>query len=189
MAPPTAPGPIVLDSEPSRWPKVIGIIAIVLGALGALGNAMGLLQPFLLDVMGAAAPPQAQGQMQAQIAVTRAWLPYTMTLSAIQAALAILLLVAGVLLISRSRAAPLWMMIWAVLKLIAAVVSAFIGHRVQADTMEAMRAAGTMPTLPGMRAFAVFGLVLAIMWGCAFPAFTLVWLSLASVRREVRTWA
>ncbi len=183
-APPTTPAPIA--AEPSHWPTPIGVIAIVLGALGFLGGAANLLQPLILDFVAAAMPDQ----MKAQMDVTRRWMPTTMTLNAFQSLLALLLLVAGVMVLRRRPAGATLAVTWAILKMIVAVAASYVGYLVQGETMKAIAEAGQSP--PGFAAFsgplAILGLALGLLWGWAFPVFMLIWFARRPIRREVAAW-
>lgn len=187
LTPPTEPGRIPARSGGPAWARVIGIISIVLGSLGALGgawNAIGAaLAPAFMGWM-----PQDDAAFQAMQAAMRKWMPWQVAVGVA------LFLVAGVLLASgvgmvkcrgwSVRAA--W--VWIVLKVLAVTGSAVVTGLHQRDQMQAMAQAGTpMPT--GMAGgMALASAILYWLWGMVYPAFLCVWLARPSIRKRTRDW-
>src|SRR5688572_13867048 len=105
-APPTTPGPIAMGQGHPAWPTPVGVISIVFGVLGGLSYAIQVISPLFMQAIQAGMPPEIRDQMEAQNAVTRRWLPFTISIAAGQLALAILLVACGVLILKRRRAGP-----------------------------------------------------------------------------------
>jgi hypothetical protein len=196
--PPTAPGPLPVYTAPSKWPTVIGVIAIVFGVFGALGGVWGALSPLFIDmVFGSTAtplPPQAAAQLEIQ----REWAGWTVGLSIAGGLLAVLLLIAGIGLTMRRAWCAGTARTWAWLKIAFAFVNTYVAYRVATETMPlALKAAGgtaTAPALPpaAVAAFtdvvAVISVVFGLAWGLALPVFVLIWFGRSKIRAEMSTW-
>ncbi|UCD29964.1 MAG: hypothetical protein JSV03_05675, partial [Planctomycetota bacterium] len=95
--PPTVPGEMVMPAPTSTWPTVVGIIAIVLGALGILGGIWGavfsLFGPITIMPM-----PQSQTMFEEAMRDSIVW---AMVSGLLGMGAAILLLVAGIGVVKR----------------------------------------------------------------------------------------
>ena len=135
--PPMPPAPA---RAPSAWPTVIGIIGIVFGSLAAIGGCFGagmtlLLEPLLTSLQGAM--PEDQ-----QVTGTEGLLQYTPWLvgaSLAGSAVAIVLLVGGVMLTRRRSAAVKVLVTWAVLKMLYALPYNWISYKVNVANLEQMQ--------------------------------------------------
>jgi len=190
--PQTQPAELVVPPTPTSWPTVIGVIAIVLGALGALGGLWGAISPWFTDLI-AARLPEAQRET---LEITQKWRGWTISVSLVSLALAILLLVAGIGLVKRRSRARQTCTTWAVLRMPFVVVSTGVGYRIAQETLEVTARHST--SAPGMapltaQHFAelgtMFGLALGLLWGLALPVFLLIWFARRKVRDEVAGWA
>lgn len=191
--PPTEPfGYVPIASRPS-WPKVIGIISIVLGSLGTLQGCSTALSPFFLpfaaDFMRAM-PPQAQNPGVDSLTVAQKWLPWTVTQGLLSLAVAILLLVSGIGLLQRRPWGVSASRVWAVIKILLAAFVGVLTYYIVGDQVEAMRNAPNMPPMPqGFFAFiGIWSTVLGLLLGWAYPVFMLIWLGRRTVCEECRLW-
>ena len=128
---------------------------------------------------------------RATIEVMRRWATWTVVVSLLSAAVAILLLAAGIGLVQRRRWSPRVFTIWAPLKIVLAIASTVVGWAIQQETMEAMRTQvpGMGALGPGtMESFASVGAVFALLWGCALPVFVLIWFARGSIKAQVAEW-
>lgn len=172
--PQVAPQYIDLPDDPPAWPKVIGIISIVLGSLGLLcngcGGAMLVATPYLLQMgeeqFGPA--PDVLKPPMAQIAL----LPIALIMS-------ILLLVAGISLVRRKAAARLMHLVYAVVTLINTGIGAVIGMGTL-QKLAAWKAANASDQWAGQINMGqqYFTFAFAIALGLAYPAFLLIWFGL-----------
>ena len=200
--PPTAPGELALPpgelALPQRrsvWPVVIGIIALVVGALGLWSNAWQAVLPFLMSPMfeSSGNMPNQQGpnpgEMFAAMAKYKYW---QLATSGLASVLSLWLLVTGIVLLTRHRAAWGLGISWAVLKIPAVAAGVCLGYLAQQAQFQALPAGTNTPApafLGGMMtgmaaAFGCFGLVC----GWALPVFVLIWFSLPTVRADVAGW-
>ncbi len=186
LAPPTEPGhrgPVA--PRTAAWPTVLGILGIMLGALGAvvyLLNAvlMAFFAPWLAGLGG-------QGD-EATTAGLAASAPLQAGLAAVQTAVSLLLLAAGIgLLRRRPGAAPL-ARAWAVVKIVVTVAAAVVAVAVQRQQFEAeANQAGGMPGA-FFTGIIVATFLFTILWGWALPVFMLIWLRLRGSREEIARW-
>ena len=197
-APPTYAGPIGPVGPTSRWPKVMGIISIILGAGGALGNCFGVVTPLLMgafqDVIKDAMPQGAGPDPFATLEAVEKYIPWSIALQVLLLGLSVLLLVAGIALVRRRRWSIKGAAMWAILKILAGVPSAVLGYLSFKATMEAMQNvpnmnqmdAGMMSMMGSVGGMAT--VVGGLLWGCAFPAFILIWFSRRKIKEEVAGW-
>ena len=95
--PPMAPGPIPQAHPTSRWPKVIGIIAIVLGSLGALVGCVGRFGPRFTDMIKEVAEGQpGTAATVVQLELAAEWATWTIVQSICGLAVGVVLILAGV---------------------------------------------------------------------------------------------
>ena len=185
LQPQIVPGPI--PPRPPIWPTVIGIIFVVLGALGMLGAILEAIGPLMMERLGEMMPDEVPDFME-PMAAYRGML---FVRSAALFVVAGLLLTAGIgLLRRRSWAMPL-AILWAVLKLGVVVFDAWLDAQVSRGVMEAMSESGEMAS--GMQVmnatpFLWVGIVMTIVWGWALPLFTFVWFAVPKIRADVRGW-
>lgn len=185
LAPPTQPGPIV-PVEPARWPNVLGIVSIVFGALGALQGCSGVASAVIMPIFMRGMPAEARAPVDA----TAAWGPWLIALGASQALVAIGLLVAGILVLTRKPGGARLLAVWGVVRMIVVVFGAVVTFRMQRDMMASMAQSGRLPAFfPGLASLmGAFGVVFTLAWGFALPVFVLIWLRLRSVRAEIARW-
>lgn len=192
--PPMAPGPIPQAHPTSRWPKVIGIIAIVLGSLGALGGCVGMFGPMFADMIKEVAEGQAgTAATVVQMEVAAEWATWTVVQSICGLAVGVVLILAGVGLLKRRAWAPRATIAWAVLKMLL-VIGASVGGYGQAKALiDRMADDPNMQGLPqGVTAFgsivATIVVGLGAVWGWALPVFMLIWFSRSKIKAETAQW-
>jgi hypothetical protein len=175
----------MIQAEPqTKWPTVIGIIAIVFGVIGALFGFCG--------IFGALMPGAFQAfQPQEAMEVTQKWAIWSGVNSLVSAAVAVLLLIAGIRLMKRHPGAPGLCRTWAVIKMVVALAVITIGWFVQQDMMASMsQARNIAQPMPDemMRVMMFVGLVFSLLWAWALPVFMLIWFSRPKIKSEVTTW-
>jgi hypothetical protein len=179
-APPTTPG--ALPTKTPSWPNVVGGFSLGIGILGILAHICGigtaLFPKFLLD--GAGASPYNTAQYNT--------ITQSVSLSVISGTLsllcALMLTVAGIGLLQHRRWSIGLHNTWAVVRLIAAVVSATLDYIARYRLMLGTSTSGQ--SLPAQYEWFVgLGLIgggLALLWMAAYPVFILIFLNLKSTR-------
>ncbi len=193
MPPPSDPAEV--PPSPSTWPTAIGVIAIVLGGVGALGGCVGAFSPFFMSMMQSIAP---EGQVTGLEGMMD-WVVWIVAVSIAAMLIAVLLLVAGIGITKRRAWGPKVALVWAGLKMIFVVVNSVIGYLVQIAQFEAMQEAiandQNMPARMGafmgslMQAFGIFWLLIVVLWGWALPVFLFIWFARKKIRTETAGWA
>ncbi len=193
MPPPSDPAEV--PPSPSTWPTVIGVIAIVLGGLGALFGCLGAFSPLFMGMMQSIVP---EGQVTGLEGMMD-WAVWLVALAVVSMLIAVLLLVAGIGITKRRAWGPKVALVWAGLKMIFVVVNSVIGYLVQIAQFEAMQEAmandQNMPAGMGafmgslMQAFGIFGLLIGVLWGWALPVFLFIWFARKKIRTETAGWA
>lgn len=187
VAPPTRPGAAWAVPAESSWPKVIGIIAIVLGSLGILGGVYGVFTPQLLGFFESLMPPGQEGGFEA-LEQHAGW---TVATSLVGMAVAALLLVGGIGLAKRRPGSVAMCRVWSVLKIVLVLVNSAVAYRLMLTQFDAMGQSGpgAMPMGPGFgKVIAMFGVVVGLAWGWALPVFLLIWLGRGKIKAETSGW-
>ena len=187
-APPVTPG--VIAPRPSRWPAIIGTIAIVFGILATLGGCVGLVVMPVIEAFMEAVP----SQQNPALAGLSDWKQWTIPGSLAGMALGILLLVGGSGLLKRRSWGHRVCLGWAGLKMILVIYMATIQYQIAIDQAEAIRNDPNMQSLPApfasiMQSFGMIGVIVGVIWGWALPVFLLVWLSRRKIRAEMQSWS
>ena len=182
VAPPMQPGIPMMAAPQSKWPTVIGIIAIIWAAFGLLGGVCGLGGIFMARSMPTNFPGAPGMSMGAS--------PMMLFGFFISLILRSCLLALGIGLIKRRPWAAKWIRIWAVVEILGSVVGTVIGYFAQQTQFAAMANQPGMQQMPpaffqGMAVFSV-GCGLLIAW--ALPVFVLIWFSRDKIKDEVATW-
>jgi hypothetical protein len=171
ISPPPAGAPIRPAPEPpgTLWPRVIGVLSIVLAGQSMLGLVGALIQVILALVTG-------QGGFGALLGRFGWGAVYALNVVGMPA-LSVVLMVGGFLLYRRHRLGARLHVIYAIpaILLVGILPVAYIGLLVPQMGQQA----------------AVFAIVSTI-WGATtrgiYPVFLLVWFSKANIRRQVRAW-
>jgi len=161
--PQVAPQVQPVGSRPPVWPKVVGIIAIVLAGMGIIGapllSVFNHYNPMTRDLMEHF--PEWHQTYEIVYGVGAG----------------LLLLIAGVLLLKRQPlAAPLFIL-WAVLALASTVLDIFT----LMEVLESMGSDAPDAERLGVR----MGMMAAIPMGLAIPGFTLYWFCRAKTRQDL----
>lgn len=167
MTPPTEPAPLL--DEPRTWPKVVGIISIVWGALniGCIGCAV--LGSFMQQSPNNQPVPAEFKMSLAQ------WI--VIGLSAIPT---ILVLTGGIMLVARRRAGRPVLLTYALFSLVLTVVSAVLQYQ-QFQAIKAWMAANPSDELAkmmsnsGMVNFQLAMIAVGVAVSLAWPVFCLIW--------------
>jgi hypothetical protein len=161
------------------------VIAIVLGAMGTLGGCVGSVLPFFMGMLADAMPPGQPTGLESY----EEWGFWIVLIQVIMMCLAALLLVAGIGLVKRHRWGVTLAYTWAVLKIVFMLVNAFPSYWMQQKQVENMTQQG-LPVM-GTGVFEIFGMAaiaVGVVWGCAFPAFLLIWFARATIKAEIADW-
>ncbi|HSW46695.1 MAG TPA: hypothetical protein VLM89_14125 [Phycisphaerae bacterium] len=178
--PPIQPGGLTMEAEPSKWPTVIGIIAVVLAAIGILGGVCGLVQSFVPRP----GMPAGAGGPAMEFHVT----PMMTVLAVVGFAFSAGLLAIGIGLLKRRPWSVTLARFWAPLSILLAVCNFFVVHAMQKQMFEAMADQGT-PVPQGMAGgIAAGSAACGLMFGCAFPVFMLIWFARRKIKDEVAGW-
>lgn len=185
-APPTEQGTFTLPRPRKAWPNVIGIVSIALGGTGILANAIAILSPFFLEHFASSfgADPEASASMRVQREMTGV----VLSVGLVDIAVSILLLGAGIGMCSRSAWAVKAAKVWAVTRLVAALVGTVISY------LAMQRIFARHPELAGSNGIgpsdelSILNIGLGVIWACLWPCFLFVWLSLRKVKAEAAHW-
>ncbi len=181
MTPPTEPAPLL--DEPRTWPKVVGIISIVWAALNLLCGVCGMFSP---QITMAFLPPEFQ-QDPLPPTMKPGLLMYTAL--GIGFLVALLLLVAGISLVSRKRSARGLHLAWAALACVMGAIGLYLQWSANAQMQEFMQQHPDSPWTKQQKMAGgagqmgmIVGIVFGVVLGYAWPVFCLIWFGL--VKRD-----
>lgn len=194
MSPPI--DPVTQGDSPdqqSTWPKVIGIIAIVLGICG-LGctciqaGSQFMMERFLAMAEQGNMPREDLAKLELQAELLRDFMALTLSLAIVGLALAGWLLINGIGLTMRKGWAGRSCMLWSIAKALFVFGSVGVALYMAGVTTKRMDEAGitltpfeqTMQTLNPL----IFG-----VWGLVLPVFLMIWFSRWKIRNEVSSWS
>lgn len=185
--PPTVPGTVGLAPAPSTWPRVLGMIGIILGALGILGGLWGMVSPLFVSFMGSLMPPGAERAFEAAEQMNT----WTVVGSILGLLVAGLLLAGGIGLLRRR----LWGLgcygMWAILKILLVAVNAGIALSMQEATMEFINSSNPRGPIISAGFTSVMTVIVpasTLIWGWALPVFILIWLARVKIKAETAKW-
>ncbi len=188
------PLPTHISATPgSGWPKTLGIITMVFGALGSLGGLVSVINPFLLRKQ-----LESYVQMGADAAAVDAYIdkmvPYQITLSVLTFTAGLLLLAGGITLLKKRVIAVKLLLAWGVYKIgigIHTTIQGFPMAREQMEIMQSSNAFGgdAAESIGQITSIATtFGLIASLVWVAVLPVFLFVWFSRAKIREQVKAW-
>ena len=182
VSPPMQPGMPTMESPPSKWPTVIGIIAIIWAVLGLLGGVCGLGSLFMARSMPANFPGAPGMSMSASPMMLFGFL--------ISLILKSCLLALGIGLIKRRPWAPQWIRTWAVVEILGSVVGTILGYFAQQPQFAAMASQPGMQQMPPgfFQGIAISSVGCGLLFAWVLPVFVLIWFSRDKIKQEVATW-
>lgn len=186
--------PTNLPGQAPKWPKILGIIALVLGILGTLQCAVAPFSLFFVESQMKLLVEQ--GADEAEVNSYLDQIKSLSTLSAILlGSLAVLLLVGGILLLKRKPKAPLILQIWAVLKMLCGGYFSFQQMsltRLQMDITMGTNGMGSAKEAEMVQKITDYamtgGFIFGLLWLCALPIFFLIWFNRSAVKEEIAKW-
>lgn len=192
--PPTFAGAVVAPAHAqSNWPTVIGVLSMVLGALGALNSLstlfFGVLGAWFFETVGVAQDPQFAASYQS----TRENGGIMVTHGVVALLLGCLLFFAGLRVNQRRTSGVMLSKVWAWCKI---AFSIFAGITTAMMNMAQIDSTKQQLSAPGVPAFLVniigptmvLIVVFSFLWLIAYPVFTLVWFRRPRVREMTATW-
>ena len=187
---PTELGEVSLTARRSAWPTVIGIFAVIIGGYDALENAVGAAVLLVLRQFADVTTSLSHPRLAQPKAVFEAMTRYSAEMAALSGVvvlLSIVLMVAGIALLSRRPNVPRLLVGWAILK-IPVVVGATVVYVMYGMAVFSADSGG--PDAPALRIImALYGSSGRLVWGLAFPTFILIWFLRRPIRAEVAEWA
>lgn len=181
--------------RPTTWPKVIGIIVMVVGVGGGFMGLWSVASSFMTEMLAKMSnlPPDFYLK----------WRPFMLGSGVGAVLLATLLFLGGLLLLWRKRFALVVLMGWAGLKVLHGFVSSYFGYKMQQEQMPLIMeqqakmmeqaGAGGNAEVMGMvsnvsEIAALAGLVFGLLWVMILPLFLFIWFARPKIWREVAGW-
>ncbi len=191
-APPVMPGEMPNSWEQSTWPKVLGIVCIVFGSLGMLGGLFGAFGALMMGVLSGSEMMSEVGDqdMDAMMLAMKHWMPAMVATNVLRLIAAGVLLASGIMMLSKRRGCPTWVMWYVGLQSVFAVSSGVVSALMQREIMAAMLASnggpGGGPAMGGfMGAFSGIAGLITVVWYLALPVFLLIWFRRPVIKEEI----
>lgn len=191
VAPPTRDEPYVEPPEPPAWPKVIGIISIVLGGLGLCCNTVGVAGSFAGGAFMQAAAGQMEGGLPPALTDPQ---PLIIASQVVAVIVAIFLIVAASMLIGRKPVARQLFLVYGVFGIIITTLGIYAAIEQQNAVQEWMKQnpdADFTQQTQSQPLGGALGMVVSIAFGAIFgyawPLFCLIWFGLVKRRPEDMT--
>lgn len=166
--------------DPPRWPKAVGTISIVWGALSLTCAGCGVAGFFMSNWSAGMAPPDWGPPPPVMMPGIE-----QLALQALGALWAVLLIVAGILVVNRNPAGRIAHLVYAVGSVLLTAVAVALAIRQQnaiadwaRNNPDSMWAQQNNPTVT------YIALAVGILLGLAWPAFCFVWFGLIKRRPE-----
>lgn len=167
----------------AKWPKNLGIIAIVLGACGSLAGMCAVGSIALSSKFLSMAAGQQSGRggpsTEHMMAVIEKFKGPMIAQAIVASLVALILLYAGILLIKRRPNAVSVVKLWAVIKTLISIFGTVVGYYYG---LELSKTEGSSTI------FHMVTTVLGFVWAMALPIFMFIWFARSSVREEVASW-
>lgn len=183
------------EAPEAKWPKVLGIISIILGILGLFQHAFGLLGTLAMGAimgseMGQQAIAQEPGAALAFDSV-REFIPYLTFVEAARLGLGALLIAGGAMLVMRKAVSSSVLLLWVSLETVAVIGVTIIQYQSQQAQMQVMQqTGGGVPA--GFDQIAggieVMGAVIGLALGLAFPLIVALYMLLPKNAALIATW-
>lgn len=156
-----------LPPQQPVWPKVIGIISIVLASLGLICTPISLF----VSMRGANAE-------EALKFFPDWWLAYTTVSCVVGVLQAILLLAAGIVVLLKRPAGRVLHLVYAVIAIVLGIASSAFGA--------ASILTGDMPA--PIKIGTAVGIFIGVLVGMIYPVFLLIWFLRPKIRDQVAAW-
>ena len=164
-----------LDAKLPAWPKVVGIISIIWGALGLICNGFGVASAFLMPMMMGGAAGQLEGGMPSVITDP----PITGLIAAVLGVLlSVFLVIAGVMTVMRKADGRTAHLIYAPIHLILIVWGAMVQLGAQSEIADWVQANPDADFAKQQQMTGPIGMIMLVVFVILFliwPVFCLVW--------------
>jgi hypothetical protein len=186
--PPTQPVQMVSEAPKPSWPTVIGVIGIVFSACAILTMIASFASKYFMPA--SLQPPDTKVRAMMK-AVEAKWAPWTNTISIVAVIIAGQLLYASTILLKRRASAGRVVRLWAAIKIGFELIGMPVGYFIIEETMAVYSSNSPSPVPLGsaMALGGAIGAIFALIWGCSFPVFLLIWFSRRPVQEEMVRWS
>lgn len=183
--PPIQQGDFEVPHAAPSWPKVIGIICIVLGALGILGNVWQAVAPFFMEAV--LSSMIEDGHMKATLQVQKDYMVWLLLAALLGLVCSLILVIGGSGLCMLRRWGHATLKLYIPLRMIGVVFAVVLTFIISEATHKAI--AGSGQAVPMSSAIVVVTAAFGLAWGWALPVFLWIWFSRPKVKAVISTWS
>lgn len=192
--PPEFGSTMIEETPATRWPKIIGIICLVLGGVGAICGITTVIGTFFMKslaklVEGQPAPPGGGPTPAELIEASAKHQGLTATVAVVGLLTACFLLYCGIRLITRKANARKLLLAWASIKGLEVIFATWVGFMnakaqvaLYNDYEVAAEGAGNIA------AMSMITIVAGALFGLALPVFMAIWLNRPAIKAETSAW-
>lgn len=188
--PPIEQGPLDTDERLTKWPKVIGIIGIILSSLGLTCGCMGYfalpLQRWGLQMstQGGQSNPMAE----AQVRVGEQFHLLTNVLLTFGMLMTVVLLVGSIFLLQRRRKARPMLIAWAAIGMLLFACNMALQILIFKATAAELVRMGEGQHTKELWIGAAIGGFFGVLFGISLQLFVLIWFSRNRIVEEIQQW-
>lgn len=170
-----------MPSAPPAWPKVVGIISIVLASLGLVCGVCGLIQNGMAFAQGGAEMQMPEGKTMQ--------MPAPSLLSIVLMALgwlwSLMLLTAGIMTVKRRANGRTLHIVYAGVSVFVGIASLIVSWMDAQRTIEALSSEPNLAQMAGFIKMMVFlFMCIGAVFGLGYPIFCLIWFGMLGKRPE-----
>ena len=188
--PPVEGGLLGAEEPLTKWPKVIGIIGIVLASLGLVCGCAGYfavpLQRWGMQMQ--AQSGQSNPVAEAQVKIAGQFMVVTNVLLTLGMVLTIWLLVSSISLLRRRRKSRVMLIAWAMLSILSLAINIALQILMFQATFAELARLGESQRAAELWIGVAIGGFFAIVFGLALQVFVLIWFSRKKIVAEVSQW-
>mgnify|MGYP000960619131 CR=1 FL=1 len=182
--PPIQQGDFEVPQAPPSWPKVIGVICIVLGALGILSNLWQAVAPYVFEAMLSSMAENEE--MKATMQVQKDYMVWLAVAAILGVACSAMLVIGGSGLCMLRRWGHATLKLYIPVRMLVVVFAVVLTFIMTEATHKAM--AGSGQAVPMSSAIVVVVAAIGLAWGWAMPVFLWIWFSRPKVKAFVASW-
>lgn len=183
------PAPQLPANFGPKWPKVIGIISIVLAVLSFFGAVSSFFTPKMLRFQ--VSMGQFKGSMEDFDAFLAKYHWYFLLGACVALVSGILLISGGISLLRSKKAGKTLLLAYALITLLFASFSIYmtLGSSMLSEQMTAMfGSAQDSPEAAAGRIGGLIGGIIGTAFSMAYPVFLLIWFSRGAVKNDIRNY-
>lgn len=187
-APPTTPGHLGTKRRQTTWPRVVGILLIIVGALSVISSAFQLFSAIVNGAIGASM--QGGGEIEAVYEVHHRYAWLLSMVYALNLVAATCPLIGGILLLKHRKMAWALLVHWSWAKILLACLTSFATFLFTRDVVNSVGALSGQPGVPPSlsETMALIQAAFVLLIGMVVPILVLCFFLPRKTRHQMQGW-